>query len=219
MIAVNRLLGNWSANQFRIFGTKIEQFSLTTGTQSYSIGVGADFNTALPLAIIGANCVYPTDPQIFIQLRVMSDRDWSQLTMRKFSAAPIYAVYLDRQDTQNPTQEWGRIYLLGQPPNTYKLELFTPYQFKTSFTSVSDNFAMPAGFEQALVDGLALEIVELYPLEAKMSATTRTSCLASIRDVEILNASMPRLRNDARRVGGSLGVPVSSKIWDAWPWW
>lgn len=216
LLAINRLFNAWNIDGHKIFTTKIEQFPTVDGQLSYTIGPSANFNTARPIHITAANCVNPTDPAIYTQLDILEAEDWAKLSIRVMPAAPIYAIYYDHGlgDFASPTAGMGRIYVLGQPPDGYFLELFTWKGMIDNFTAATNEVLLPPGYLQAVVDALSLECVKLYPLEATMSAETKRQCMASIQMIKILNAKLPRMTNDAARLGGSTGTVLPASFWN-----
>ncbi len=212
LLALNRILDAFNIDGFKIFAKKIEQFALTASTLSYTIGPGANFNTVRPVYIESANCIEPTNPSMFLQLRILDSREWASLSIRTLPGSPVYAIYYDGDcDTVNG---WGKIYVLGQPPVGWSLELFTWRPIVGGFTSISDGYThAPAGYLEAFVAAMALECMELYPLEAKMSPETRQSCLRAIQAIRIQNAQIPHQANDTSRFGKK-AVVLPAAYWN-----
>lgn len=213
ILAVNRVLDLQNIRGHMIFGTRVEEFSLVADQISYTIGSGGDFNTVRPNWIKNANLVIPGDPPTYQTIPIYDSRDWSLEQITAMPGSWVYAIWYNALAVE-VSGPCGRIYLLGQPPANYKLQLFTWNQMKSNFSAVSDGFVFPPGYEACIVNLLALECAELYPHEAKVTDTLRNSAAAAQLDVEILNSSLPRLANDMSRVGQP-SIPYPASFWNA----
>lgn len=213
--AVNRILDHLNIQGHMIFGTTVQQFPLVPNQISYTIGSGGDFNTARPNCIKNANLVQPTTPPIYQSITIYDSRDWSYERVVSLPGSWIYALWYNALAVEF-AGPCGRIYLLGQPPAGYELQLFTWNEMKSNFSAMADAFVFPPGYEAALVNLAAIECADLYPLEATMSAEAKRRCMASVQAIKILNATLPRMTNDAARLGGSTGTVLPASFWNSY---
>ncbi len=214
--AANRILESFSIEGHNIFATSVNEYSLVADQIVYTIGPGGDFAGVRPLWIKNANLVQPGSPPVYSQISLYDSRDWSFEQVLAMPGSWIYAIWYNPTfpHSGSATDGCGEIRVLGQPPSTYKLQLYTWDRFETNFSSVGNSFIFPPGYSAALVDLLALECEQLYPHEAKISQHLRDSCAAHILNVQVLNSTLPRLGNDAGRLGQA-SVPYPASFWNA----
>lgn len=214
--ACNRILAGFSINGFSIFATTVAEYSLTAGQVMYTIGPGGDFNAVRPLAIKNANLVQPGSPPVYTSIPIFDSRDWSYQSVTEMSGSWVYALWYNPTfpSTGSLVDGCGQIWLLGQPPSTYELQLFTWDRFETNFTAITNNFLFPPGYEEHFVNLLALEASMLYPHESKISPETRRAMERSRYEIQVLNSTLPRQWNDAARMGQP-SVPYPASWWNA----
>ena len=216
LIACNRILAGFSINGFSIFSTSVAEYALTAGQLMYTIGPTGDFVAKRPLAIKNANLVQPTDPPIYQSIPIYDSRDWSYEQITEMAGSWTYAIWYNATfpSSGSLTDGCGQLWLLGQPPSNYELQLFTWDQFETNFTAVTNNFLFPPGYEEHFVNLLALEAAMLYPHEARISPDVRKACERSRYEIQVLNSSLPRQWADTARLGQP-SVPYPASFWNA----
>ena len=188
---VNRLLASWNCDGHKIFTASIsDPFPLTAGQKSYSIGPGAQFDTERPLYIKGANILFPTDPVLRRRVRILDDEQWGSIAIQDIVGAPPYEMYYDGGMDGNG---WAQIYLRFQPTDGYSLELYTWQSLASVFTSSDDIAVFPPGYERALVLNGALEVAEMYPLEAKIASSVAGRAALALQAVMTLNMNCPKI--------------------------
>ncbi len=196
--AVNRMLGSWNCDGHKIFGTSIEAFDLVTDQVSYTIGPGGDFNTARPIFIEDANFIFPTDPPIRNPIQIYDSHQWSLQSLQEISGAPPWGLYYDSGFSSAGR---GTIYLIGQPPNDYQLELYTWTALKTDFTSVSDTVVFPPGYEEALITNLAIKAAQLNVTQTTIDwAVATREASKALQALKVLNVECPPLYNEAAQI-------------------
>lgn len=205
---INRLLSSWSCDGHKVFSTDQYNLALTNNQVVYTIGPGADLDIPRPLDIVAANMIFPTNPPINQDLAILDAVSWAALDITQLPGTLIWALYYDHGYDANG---WGRVYIFGQPPDNYQLQLYVWKALKSDFTLTTDSFLFPPGYEKALVDNMAVEIADLYPREAKITESTRREADVSLHDLKVLNADLPRLNSEAARIGGQ-GDSM-------FPWW
>lgn len=209
--AVNRLLGSWNCDGHKIFDTKIEAFDLVADQISYTIGPSGNFNTARPLCIDDANFIYPTNPEVRNPIRIWDSHQWSMQSLQAFSGAPPWGLYYDTG--YSGSTGLGTIYIMGQPPDGYQLELFTWTALKTDFTAASDAFFFPPGYEKAVIDALAIEAARLSPDYATINwVIAQQEAMRSLKALKILNSECPPLVTEA----GGISAPAYQGF--PYPW-
>ncbi len=213
--AANRLLASWNCNGHIVFTTSIDQYPLNAGQKIFSIGPGGDFNGPRPIYVREANFLFPTNPTLRIPIKILDDDEWSKIGVQDIIGAPTWYLYYDGSYDANGR---GKIYIVGQPPTGYQLELFTWQALKADFTATTDAFIFPPGYEKALVSNLAIEATMLYPLESVVArnepalALLEKQAMKDLRALVVLNSSSPVLRSEIAyigRVSGGWGSQIS----------
>lgn len=202
--ATNRMLASWSCDGHRVFTTAINEYDLIASQKIYTIGPGGDFNSARPLFIRDANFIFPTNPQLRRPIKLLDDDEWSKIAVQDIAAAPPWYLYFDGGFDLNGR---AKIYIVGQPPTGYKLELFTWQALKSDFTATTDAVIFPPGYEKALVSNLAIEAAMLYPLESVLARNAKAmdklekQAGKDLKVLIVLNSAPPVLRSEAAFLG------------------
>ncbi len=200
--AVNDMLALWNCDGHKIFGTSIEAFSLVADQVSYTIGPSGNFNTARPLFIEDANFIFPTDPPIRNPIQIYDSHQWSLQSLQEISGAPPWGLYYDSGFNSSGQ---GTIYLVGQPPDDYQLELYTWTALKTTFTAVSDSVLFPPGYAEALKTNLAIKAAQLNPDQTTINwAEARPQASRALQALKVLNSECPPLYNEAAQISARM---------------
>lgn len=206
--ATNRLLASWNVDGHKVFTTAIDEYDLNASQKIFSIGPGGDFNNARPIYVSEANFLFPTSPVVRRPIQILDDAQWSKIAVQDIAGAPPWFLYYDGSFDANGR---GKIYIVGQPPAGYKLELYTWQALKSDFTSGSDAVLWPPGYEFALELNLAIQAAQLYPLESVLAtvpralAELRVEAQKALRALIVLNSSSPVLYSEAAWLGRSSG--------------
>jgi len=169
---LNTMLGSLSTNTGLIFNNSRETFPLT-GAQSYTIGVGAVFDTVAPILIQSA---YITIGTVDYPLRQMNADEYANVAFKTLSGIPDSFYY----EKNTPT---ARIFIY--PVGTsYTLTLYGLKPF-TAFSNLTANYDLPPGAEDMLVYNLAVRLASEYEKEA--SATVKQTAVQTLRNVEAYN--------------------------------
>ncbi len=199
ILAANRMLSSWNCDGHKIFDTKVEVFDLVADQVSYTIGPSGNFNTARPLAIDDANFIFPTTPAVRCPIQIYDSHQWSLISLQKISGAPPYALWYN--SSYDLPGGLGQIYLVGQPPDDYQLELYSWRALKKDFTAVTDVVFFPDGYEEALVTNLAIKAASLQPEFTTINwAVARDEAFKALQALKILNTECPSLYNEAAGV-------------------
>jgi hypothetical protein len=159
LIALNNLLSTFSAQAAIIFNTDRESFPLT-GAQSYSIGLGGDFNTARPVDITDA---FITSGSTDYPLTQIDRSHYAGIAVKSASGIADSFYY----ENNSPL---GRIFL-NLATQSATLNLWSRKAI-TQFADLTTDYDMSDGVESALVHNLAVDIAPEYEKEA--SATVKS---------------------------------------------
>lgn len=210
--AINRLLGSWNCDGHKIFSTKVEVFDLVAEQVSYTIGPSGNFNTTRPLFIKDANFLFPSDPVVRNPIQIYDSHQWSLQSLQEITGAPPWALWYDaRYDLSGGL---GVIYIVGQAPVDYQLELYTWQALKMDFSAVTDVVFFPPGYEEALVTSLALKAAALSPDYTTINwAEARREAQKAVQALKVLNTECPPLYNEAAQISPRYGNSMFPYPW------
>ncbi len=182
---LNDLLSSWSNNASNVYARVLESFTLTGNDGEYTIGVGANFNTARPIKIVSAyirngTTDYPVNPNI-------TDEDFSRIGSKSSSGIPEYLNY----DNGNPT---ATIKLFPIPSAAYTLFLLSEKEL-TSLT-LAGTVSLPPGWKRAIIYNLGMDMAPEYgqPVTPELKQGADSSRAAIMKAV-MRNRSMDVPRN------------------------
>lgn len=188
MAKANEMLDSWSTERLNIF--QIEETPLNlTAKQSFTLGPGAsDFNQTRPVKIEACIILVPVNG---VNVRtgeaeIVGEQRWRQIKdLSATSNIPeiMYPDYADPIMTLNffPAP-------LVTVTTIAQLSQWLPLQ---QFASLTDEFAMPYGYQKAFVDGLRVVIMKSYghPIGQDDAAMEQSS-----KDrIRQLNSQLPNL--------------------------
>lgn len=152
LAALNDLLDSWSNDSLMIYTRTSEQFSLTAGVGTYSIGTGQTFNTTRPINLIDA-CFTRFAPQYDEPVYLVTDELYNNIADKTTRGRP-------RQLNYSNSYPNGEIKLFPVPDQNYTLFLESEKAL-TNWTLYQD-VALPQGWNRALIYNLAIELAPDY---------------------------------------------------------
>lgn len=182
--SLNFMIDNWAAR--RLLGTALirESFPLTAFQQSYTIGVGGNFNTAVPFDIMSA--FYRDSFNVDRQLEIVTREQFDSYEDKQIVSALPEALFFDPGPTQQ-VNELGTIYLYFTPDASSSYTLFIESQKPfTEFAALTTTVTFPPSYYRALKWNLALELAAEYgrPITQDMNE----NAIESLETLEAVNA-------------------------------
>lgn len=181
---LNDLLSSFSAEGALIFEETLEEFSLVSNQESYTIGTGLDFNTTAPLYITAAyvrqgDTDYPVTP--------FDEQEYSRISQKSISGSVPRIYYYD---TNFPV---ATIYFYPVPSSSDTFHMYSRKAL-TSFATLDAVFNMPEQYKAMLIHNLAVWIAPEYEREAsptikKLAAKSKKTVLVQNKRNE-KNASL-----------------------------
>lgn len=155
LASLNDLLDSWSTDGLLIPASTIEEFTLTPGQASYTIGVSGNFNTANPQVIEEARLKDVSGSAFEIPLSIYNIQEYADIAQKQTQSTQPEALYFQRG------APLSTIYLYTVPSAANKLVLYSKKAL-SNFTSVNDSISLPPGYQRALRYNLALELAVEY---------------------------------------------------------
>ena len=158
--ALNNLVDEWSLEHLLTPYKVREEFSLVSGTQSYTIGSSGTFNTSRPLGIEAATIEdQAQSPTVeYPPLEIINTKQWAEVTQKDATASIPQRLYME------DSYPLATIYLYPKPSASLKLVLYS-WKPLTAFTGLSQSLSLAPGFARAYIYNLALAIAPTYGLE------------------------------------------------------
>jgi hypothetical protein len=176
---LNDLLAQWSVESLLPVSETQENFTLVSGTGSYTIGSGADFNTARPVRVVDA-FLRTSDAQDY-PLQIIGQKDYDAISDKSTEGIPYRLFYKDAYST-------GTVYLYFVPDAAYDLYLTTQKAF-TALATTATTVSLPDEYVSALKPMLAV----IWGNEFGRPAPQEVAALAAVRyrNLKRLNNSVP----------------------------
>jgi len=153
---LNLMIDGWSNESLMLYHVTKEFFTLTPNQQSYTIGIGGNFNTNRPIAIEYASLTYSGNSEAPVS--IVAYDDWAAIQLKTIAAYPN-TLYLD------DTYPLASIYLYPIPNSAQTLTLYSRKAL-TQFPNLTSTFSLPPGYARAMKFQLALELAPEYQVSA-----------------------------------------------------
>lgn len=146
--ALNLMFGSWSSRGLIVPARVREEFTLVSGTQSYTIGTGGVFNTTRPVSIEAAAIEdQASSPNYEIPINVFTIKQWAEILQKDMSADHPQGIFLAG------TTPLQTIYVWPKPSAAHKLVLYS-WKALTSVVA-ADSIDLPPGYDEAIEWNLA----------------------------------------------------------------
>ena len=187
--SLNRMLDSWSADELMLYQITRETFPLSSGTNPYTIGLGAMWNTIRPSRIIDAYfTIYTGSIPVDYPMQIMEWDDYNAVRLKSLQTNfPGYLFY----DRGFPI---GNAYIY--PICSSSNETITLTSWKP-FTVVNDPTAyisLPPGYWEAIVFNLAIRIAEEYQFDIRQTSVALAQ--NAIKRIKRINQRTPTLSTD-----------------------
>jgi hypothetical protein len=175
---LNSLITKWDTERLNIFAIQVNTYTLTGGTQAYTMGTGGTLTgAARAVSIRQANIVSLTGGFHF-ELKPMTAEEFASIPERGVSAHIPRSYYYDNN------YPLATIYLYPVPSDASTLELFTWEQL-TGFALLTTTFDMPPAYQLAIGLNLAILLAPMFGRQLDPNLATRAE--EALNAVKALN--------------------------------
>lgn len=150
---LNSMVESWGLERLMCYQVLQENFSLTAGTGSYTIGSGATFNTARPVKVVDP-CFVRDSSNLDSPLTLLYAEQYGQIVQK--TAGTTYPSYLF-YDGAYDSSGYGTIRLYPVPSANLTLFINSWKQLQT-FAAVSTALSMPPGYQLAIESNFAIHL-------------------------------------------------------------
>lgn len=190
LVALNALLDLWWNERLAVFHILRENFPLVVGAASRTIGTGGNFNTTRPVKIVDGCSVrragmdYP--------VRVLTDRtQYDAIELKTTAGMPFCLFY----DADYPL---GTIYFYYVPDQADTIYLNSLARLQ-ALAALNTQVLLPPGYEELLVNGLAIDRAPEYGRQALPSVQRAFG--RAMRVLKRVNGDTPVLSIDSNLLG------------------
>lgn len=198
LIALNDMLDSWSTQGLLIPNKTIDTFAMVPSQQTYTMGVGGNFNVARPMVItragiqLASNAVAPEIPMTILTLE-----QWAGIILKTTqSDFPLY-LYSDNANPLTNISVWP---VPTDSSNNLVIYSQKPLADLTLLTTIP---TLPPGYERALIYNLAVEFASEYGKQ--IPDIVMSIAVASAADIKRVNVRPRFLQVDdaIRATGGT----------------
>lgn len=190
--AFNQMLGVWGNHSLLINRVTTETFNLVPGQSSYTIGVGANFDTARPTQILKANL---KTLDLETPLEIINYQYWARISTKNLESSLPCKLYYE------PAVP-GLIHLYPIPNTAYQLVLMSLKPFsEIANANVDDALTYPPGYEEAIVYNLAIRLAG--PFGKQLSQEVKDIAYNSLNSIKKLNSRPITVKSDVYGLVGN----------------
>lgn len=156
LAALNRMLSSWSTQRLLIYAIVRELFPLVGGTQTYTMGIGADFDTSRPLRLERAGVQIANSGQTTeYPLRIATVEQWAEIVTKDVQSSFPRDVYPEGTYPNETLNFWP------VPAAVTTVALYSRKEL-SSIPLLNTDISFPPGYEEALVYNLAIRLAPEY---------------------------------------------------------
>jgi hypothetical protein len=149
LINLNNMVSMLGADGL-MYAVSTESFTATVADPEYTIGSGADWDTARPINVI--SCYLRDSESYDWPVKVMAGKDYAKLSNKSWSARPSQLYFL-------PEYPSAKIIFDAAPDYAYTVVLELQKNF-TEFAATTTTVTLPNEYKEALVYNLAVSLGE-----------------------------------------------------------
>jgi hypothetical protein len=174
---LNRMLDSWSIEKLMLYQDFQEVFAFVANQATYTMGVGGDFNSARPINVtkVLVRDVNNND----IPVEIVNYDKYSDIISKGVTSTIPLCVYYDVGFPLSNFTFWPVVSATSYRPVIWSQKLLTGY------TTINDSVILPPGYEEAIVQNLAVKICTAY--QSPIPAGLEDAAKASISRIKRMN--------------------------------
>lgn len=163
LATANMMLGQWQGERLSVYHL-VDTALISTGAQSYTVGIGGNFNVLRPIKI---NAAYArlnpgtSNPIDYPVTMIDAREDYSRIGLKSLVSFPEFAFY----DAAYPL---GNLFLYPVPNSSFELHIVT-MEALPQFTVVSGAINLPPEYMAAIRYNLGVWLAPSYQIEPMRS--------------------------------------------------
>jgi hypothetical protein len=150
LMILNQMLDMWNAEHLNIFTVTIATYPLVAGQQTYTLGVGGNFNAVRPAKIASMSSLTFNNPSqpLELPLDMLSDSEWQAIPVKAIQSTYPTKVYDDGAYPLRSLNFWPI-------PSAVCSVLVYGWTALTSFSDLVTDITFPPGYLMAIRYNLA----------------------------------------------------------------
>jgi hypothetical protein len=154
---LNRMVQTWQNDSLMIYTVDRQVFPFVINQQFYTIGVGGDFVTTYPVrpGQIDMASVIISGGTVENPIEILNDEQWRDVTVKQTDSTFPLAMWANGNYPLNTLAFWP------VPQSSVSLVLYIWGQ-TNEFSSINTTVTLPKGYEDAIVNNLALRLCPSY---------------------------------------------------------
>lgn len=190
LMVLNQMLDAWNADRLSIFTTRADDYALISGKQSYTLGIGGDWNTNRPPVIDSMSVILLNNPAnpIEIPIPLLTVQQWqTQYPVKSVNSTFPLACYDDGGFPLRTLSFWG----IPQEADSIRIYSWQPLGIAGSLQS---SVSFPPGYAEAIRYNLAIRLSAEF--SAQVSPAVAQIATESLGRIKSANAPDLSLRSD-----------------------
>lgn len=191
LVTFQQMVDSWNADRLAIFSTDSQDFPLVAGKQSYTMGLGGDFNVARPARIDNMSAIIMDNPDtpVEIPMNMFTVEEWQQQVPVKNVQSNFPQICYD--DGGFP---FRTLSMWPQPNQTTNLVRIYSWEALSSPIAYTTPIAFPPGYAEAFRFNLAVRLAPEYG--RSLDPAIATVAAQSLGRVKSMNVPDIFLRSD-----------------------
>ena len=189
LATLNMMIGQWQGERLSVYHL-VDTAIMSTGSVSYTIGVGGNFNILRPIKISAAYArLNPgmSNPIDYPVTLIDAREDYARIGLKSLVSFPEYAYY-------DPAYPLGNLFFYPVPNSTFELHILT-MEALPQFSVPADQINLPPEYVAAIRYNLAIWLAPSYQLEPTPSLTRLASSTKRVikrMNTQIQSMTIPR---------------------------
>lgn len=156
LAALNRMMANWSTESLLIYDKVRETFPTVASQQTYTMGVGGNFNTTRPLQIESALIqIAGTSPAAELPLKILNLDEYSTIILKTLTSSIPQYIYTEGAFPLENVSLWP-------VPNSVQTLVLYSWKALSSWTTLSTDVSLPPGYDESIIYNLAIRLGPEY---------------------------------------------------------
>jgi hypothetical protein len=195
LVILNQMLDSWNSERLNIWTININEFPLTPGQQTYTLGTGGNFSIARPPKIERMSIVSLLNPAqpLELPLEMLTDAGWQAIPVKLISSSLPTLVYDDGAFPLRNLNYWC-IPTIAVNTRIYSWNSLSVFNLTTDMT-------FPPGYLKAIRYALAVDLAPEFgrPVPPEVAA----QAILSIAKIKQMNAPLTESRLDPVLAGNN----------------
>lgn len=187
-MVLNGMMDSWNADRLAIFTIGIDTFFLTPGQQTYTMGLGGNFNVPRPAKIERASIVQlnNTTQPLELAIEMVDYEGWQAIPVKNITSTLPTVVYDDGEYPYRNLSYWPI------PTVAVQTKLYDWTALK-SFPDLVSDITFPPGYQEAIRYNLAMRLIAEMPANFNQIMVSTTLQLATESLARIRSMNLPTL--------------------------